>query len=72
LEARSAGIRTYEVIRHTLEKEIDQDPVANARAFFESFQPLESFEDVNSAGYVRKIRSKGRILRSEMRAPEQS
>jgi hypothetical protein len=48
LQARSAGVSTYEVIRHTLEKEIDQDPVANAQAFY-------------SEGYVRDIRSKGLI-----------
>jgi hypothetical protein len=72
LQARSASISMSELIRQTLEKGIDQDPFASARAFFDRFEPLESFKNVDTEGVVREIRSKGRILRSEMRAPEQS
>ena len=55
LQARSAGISMSELIRQTLEKGIDQDPVASARAFFDSFEPLESFKNVDAEGYVRAV-----------------
>jgi hypothetical protein len=48
LQARSAGISMSELIRQTLEKGIDQDPAASARAFFDRFEPLESFKNVDS------------------------
>jgi len=65
LQARSAGISMSELIRQTLEKGIDQDPAASARAFFDSFEPLESFKNVDAEGYVREIRNRSRILRAE-------
>jgi hypothetical protein len=65
LQARSAGISMSELIRQTLEKGIDQDPSASARAFFDSFEPLESFKNVDAEGYVREIRKRSRILRAE-------
>jgi len=52
-----------ELIRQTLEKGIDQDPAASARAFFDRFEPLESFENVDTEGYVREILNRSRILR---------
>jgi len=60
-----------ELIRQTLEKGIDQDPVARARAFFDRFEPLASFKNVDAEGYVREIRnrslgrSRSLILRAE-------
>lgn len=65
LQARSAGISMSELIRQTLEKGIDRDPAASARAFFDSFEPLESFKNVDAEGYVREIRNRSRILRAE-------
>ena len=65
LQARSAGISMSELIRQTLEQGIDQDPAASARAFFDSFEPLESFKNVDAEGYVREIRNRSRILRAE-------
>ena len=61
--ARSIGVSISELIRRTLEKDIQKDPVADARAYFTRLKPLESFADVNSNDYVRAIRSKSRILR---------
>ena len=55
-----------ELIRQTLEKGIDQDPAASARAFFNSFEPLESFKNVDADTYLREIRSTSRLLRSGM------
>jgi hypothetical protein len=58
------GLSISELIRRTLEKQMGQDPVADARAFFEQLTPLESFAQVDAQDYVRAIRSKSRILRS--------
>jgi hypothetical protein len=64
LQARSAGISMSELIRQTLEKGINQDPVASARAFFDGFEPLESFRNVDADSYVREIRNRSRIFRA--------
>lgn len=57
VRARSVGISMSELIRRTLEKDIQKDPVADARAFFDRLKPLESFAQVDSEDYVRKLRS---------------
>jgi negative regulator of replication initiation len=64
VRSRSVGVSISELIRRTLEKDIQKDPVADARAFFERLKPLESFAEVDSDAYVRAIRSKSRILRT--------
>lgn len=64
IRARSVGVSISELIRRTLEKDIQKDPVADARAYFERLQPLESFAGVDADDYVRAIRSKSRILRT--------
>ena len=66
--ARSIGVSLSELIRRTLEKDIQKDPVADARAYFTRLKPLESFANVDSNDYVRAIRSKSRILRSSQDA----
>jgi negative regulator of replication initiation len=64
VRARSVGVSISELIRRTLEKDLQKDPVADARAYFARLKPLESFAGVDSDGYVRAIRSKSRILRA--------
>lgn len=64
VRSRSVGVSISELIRRTLEKDIQKDPVADARAYFERLKPLESFAGVDSEDYVRAIRSKSRILRT--------
>jgi negative regulator of replication initiation len=64
VRSRSVGVSISELIRRSLEKDIQQDPVADARAFFERLKPLESFASVDSDDYVRAIRGKSRILRN--------
>jgi post-segregation antitoxin (ccd killing protein) len=61
--ARSVGVSISELIRRTLEKDIQKDPVADARAYFLRLKPLASFASVDSEDYVRAMRSKSRILR---------
>ena len=63
--ARGVGISISELIRRSLEKDLQQDPVADAHAFFERLKPLESFADVDSDDFVRAIRGKSRILRTD-------
>lgn len=60
--ARSVGVSLSELIRRTLEKDIQKDPVSDARAYFERLKPLESFAQIDAEDYVRAIRSKSRIL----------
>lgn len=62
--ARSVGVSMSELIRRTLEADIQKDPVADARAYFERLKPLQSFAKVDTETYVRSIRSKSRILRT--------
>ena len=68
IRARSGGVSLSELIRRTLEKDIQKDPVADARAYFDRLKPLESFADVGADEYVRAIRSKSRILRKDSAA----
>ena len=60
--ARNVGVSISELIRRTLEKDIQKDPVADANAFFERLKPLDSFADITSAAYVRQIRITSRLL----------
>lgn len=64
VRSRSVGVSISELIRRTLEKDIQKNPAADARAYFERLKPLESFANVDSNDYVRAIRSKSRILRT--------
>jgi negative regulator of replication initiation len=63
--ARSMGVSMSELIRRTLDADIQKDPVADARAYFECLKPLQSFAKVNAESYVRCIRSKNRISRAD-------
>jgi len=62
IRARSIGITLSELIRRTLEKDIQKDPVADAQAYFERLSPLESFASVTPEVYVSELRSTSRIL----------
>ena len=64
MRAHNVGVSLSEFIRRTLEKNIQKNPVADARAYFDQLKPLESFADVDADDYVRAIRSKSRILQS--------
>jgi post-segregation antitoxin (ccd killing protein) len=65
-KALSVGISMSELIRRTLEKEVERNVVAEARAFFENLTPLESFQSIDSRQYVDAIRSKSRILKTQV------
>ena len=64
IRSSSAGINMSELIRQTLANDSQNDPVADARAYFERLKPLESFANVDSVDYVRVIRNKSRILQT--------
>jgi len=68
IRSRSVGISISELIRRTLEKDIQKDPLTDARAYFERLKPLQSFAAVDSDDYVRSLRSSSRILRSAEQA----
>lgn len=65
LKAQSVrlGISISELIRRSLEKEIDKDSLADARAFFARLEPLESFANQSAAEYVRELRGTSRLLK---------
>lgn len=63
--ARSVGISISELIRRTLEKDIQKDPVADAQAYFERLKPLESFAGCTPEEFVRDIRSTSRLRRTD-------
>lgn len=61
--SRSVGVSISELIRRSLEKDVQHDPVADARAFFDRLGPLQSFADVDPETYVRGLRDTSRLLR---------
>ena len=64
VRARSLFVSISELIRRRLKKDIQKDPVADARAYFTWPKPLESFANVDSECYVSAIRTKSRILQT--------
>lgn len=63
--SRNVGVSISELIRRSLEKDIQQDPVADAKAFFERLKPLESFANTEPETYVRKLRNTSRLLQTK-------
>ena len=63
--SRNVGVSVSELIRRSLEKDIQQYPVADAKAFFERLKPLESFANTEPDAYVRKLRSASRLLQAK-------
>lgn len=63
--SRNIGVSVSELIRRSLEKDIQQDPVADAKAFFERLKPLESFANTEPESYVRKLRNNSRLLQAK-------
>ncbi len=64
-QSHNVGVSISELIRRSLEKDIQQDPVADARAFFERLKPLESFANTEPEVYVRKLRNTSRLLQAK-------
>lgn len=64
--AHSLGLSMSELIRRSLEKEVQKQPANDAQAFFEQLQPLASFSQLNQDAdvdrYVRQLRGKSRLL----------
>jgi len=60
--SKSLGISISEFIRTAIFHEIEKKSQDNLAQFFETFEPLESFRDVNTQKYVDELRSKSRLL----------
>lgn len=72
LKARAGTLRVSisELIRRTLEADIQKDPLAEARAFFDRLSPLASYSGVDAQAYVDDLRGKSRLLqRSDPACP---
>lgn len=65
VRSRSLGVSLSELIRGTLEKGIEKDPAADARAFFDRLGPLDSFAGREPETYVRELRDTSRLLRAD-------
>ena len=63
-KSRNVGVTISELIRRTLEKDIEQNPVADAKAFFARLTALASFADIVPETYVRKLRDNSRLIKS--------
>lgn len=63
IRSRSLGVSLSELIRRSLEKGIDKNPAADARAFFAQLPILESFAASEPEAYVRTLRTNSRLLR---------
>lgn len=63
IRSRSLGVSLSELIRRSLEKGIDKNPAADARAFFDRLPVLESFAATEPEAYVRTLRANSRLLR---------
>lgn len=63
IRAHHMHISLSELIRRTLEQDVQKDPAADARAYFAHLQPLESFQAFDSEEYVRDLRGRSRLMR---------
>ena len=59
----SLGVSVSDLIRSTLERDIEKNPAADAKAFFDRMNPLESFAETDPETYVRELRASSRLLR---------
>jgi hypothetical protein len=64
LRARNANISMSELIRRTLEAQTPPDRAADAKAFFDRLEPLDSFAGVDAQAHVQDLRSRSRLLRT--------
>ena len=65
LKARSRvlGVSISELIRTTLDKNLDATPSNAARDYFSGASPIESFADGSPEEYVSQLRKHSRLLR---------
>jgi len=64
MRSRSCGLSIAELIRRSVAKDLQREPVADARAFFDRLLPLESFSGTEPETYVRELRNTSRIVRN--------
>lgn len=59
------GVSISELIRRAVEKDLNQTSQHEAKDFFDSLAPLQSFATINPEQYVDDIRGRSRILHVE-------
>lgn len=64
-KAMGLGISMSELIRRTLDRDLQKDAPSEARAFFGRLKALESFAHTDTESYVRGLRDKSRLLRPD-------
>jgi len=60
--SNTLNISVSQFIRNAVKNELEKDRKNDMEDFFNSFEALESFENVDSKEYVKNIRSKSRII----------
>lgn len=63
--SQTQGLSISELIRRAVAKDLQAQPAADARAFFDQLPPLKSFAEVVPKSYVRELRSTSRLLREK-------
>lgn len=63
--SRLIGVSISELIRRAVEKELNKIDSHEAKVFFDTLTPLQSFATTEPEKYVDDIRSRSRILQTE-------
>lgn len=64
-KSKIIGVSISELIRRSVEKDLNKPSSNEARAFFDALSPLQSFAATEPEQYVDDIRSRSRILNIE-------
>jgi len=64
-KSKLIGVSISELIRTAVEKDLNKSSSNDAKTFFDSLKPLESFASTEAEKYVDDIRSHSRILNNE-------
>jgi hypothetical protein len=60
--SNTLNISVSQFIRNAVNNELEKDSKNDMEDFFNSFDSLKSFEDIDSKEYVQTLRSKSRII----------
>ncbi len=60
--SNTLNISVSQFIRNAVKNELEKEQKNDMEDFFNSFDTLESFENIDSKKYVQNLRSKSRII----------
>jgi hypothetical protein len=65
LKSQRIGVSISELIRRAIEKDLNKTTSNEARVFFNTLTPLQSFASTEPEEYVGNIRNSSRILQAD-------